>query len=74
MLSKEQCLTRKAYKILIADLPKNELEKALEQVRQVTKPTKKKPLHLTTKVKIKPTPEQAKVLWVLAENCPPPVG
>ncbi len=70
MLSKEQRLTRKAYKTLLADLPKDELEKALEQIGQITKPeAKKKPLLLTTKVKIHPTPEQEKVLWVLAENC-----
>ena len=69
MLPKKQRLTKKAYKTLIADLPKNELEKALEQVRQVTKPTKKKPLQLTTKVKITPTKEQEEILWILAENC-----
>jgi len=54
---------------LIADLPKNELEKALEQIKQITKTTKKKPLLLTTKVKIHPTKEQEKILWILAENC-----
>ncbi len=69
MLSKEHRLTRKAYKTLIADLPDDELEKALEQVRQVTKPTKKKPLQLTAKVKIEVTKEQEKILWILAENC-----
>ncbi|MHA1185331.1 MAG: RNA-guided endonuclease InsQ/TnpB family protein [Candidatus Heimdallarchaeota archaeon] len=69
MRAKEQSLTRKAYKTLIADLPKNELEKALEQIRQITKPTNKKPLLLTAKVKIRPTKEQKEVLWILAENC-----
>jgi len=69
MLSKEHRLTRKAYRTLIADLPKDELEKALEQIKQITNPTKKKPLLLTTKVKIKPTKEQEEILWILAENC-----
>ena len=69
MLSKERRLTRKAYKKLIADLPKDELEKAMEQVQQIAKPPKKKPLQLAAKVKIKPTPEQEEVLWALAENC-----
>ncbi|MCE7746509.1 MAG: IS200/IS605 family element transposase accessory protein TnpB [Candidatus Heimdallarchaeota archaeon] len=69
MLSKVHRLTKKAYRTLIADLPKNELEKALKQVQQVLKPTSKKPLQLTTKVKIKPTKEQEEILWVLAENC-----
>ncbi len=69
MLSKEYRLTRKVYQTLIADLPKNELEKALAQVRQVTKPTKKKPLQLTAKVKIEVTKEQEEILWILAENC-----
>lgn len=70
MLSKEQRLTRKTYKTLIADLPKDELEKALEQVQQITKAeAKKKPLQLTAKVKIKPTKEQEEILWILSENC-----
>ncbi len=69
MLSKEHQLAKKAYKILIADLPKNELGKALEQVKQITRPSKKKPLQLTSKVKIHPTEEQKEVLWALAENC-----
>jgi len=69
MLSKEYRLTKKVYRTLIADLPKNELEKALEQVQQVTKTAKKSQLRLTTKVKIVPTKEQEKVLWALAENC-----
>jgi len=69
MLSKKQRLTRKAYKTLIADLPKDELEKALEQIKEITNPLLKKPLQLTTKVKIKPTKEQEQVLWALSENC-----
>ncbi|MCK5184426.1 MAG: helix-turn-helix domain-containing protein, partial [Candidatus Heimdallarchaeota archaeon] len=69
MLSKDHRLTKKVYRTLIADLPKNELEKALKQVQQVLKPTSKKPLQLTTKVKIKPTKEQEEILWILAENC-----
>ncbi|MGC9778327.1 MAG: IS200/IS605 family element transposase accessory protein TnpB [Candidatus Heimdallarchaeota archaeon] len=69
MLSKEHRLARKAYKTLIADLPKDELEKALEQIRQVTNPTKKQPLQLTAKVKIKPTVQQEEILWILSENC-----
>ncbi|MHA1309082.1 MAG: RNA-guided endonuclease InsQ/TnpB family protein [Candidatus Heimdallarchaeota archaeon] len=70
MLSQDQRLARKAYKTLIADLPKDELEKALAQIELITKPeTKKKPLLLTTKVKIKPTKEQKEILWILAENC-----
>ncbi|MHA1123809.1 MAG: RNA-guided endonuclease InsQ/TnpB family protein [Candidatus Heimdallarchaeota archaeon] len=69
MLAKEHRLTKKVYRTLIADLPKDELEKALEQIQQVTKPTEKKPLQLTTKVKIAPTKEQKEVLWTLSENC-----
>ncbi|MCK5159862.1 MAG: transposase, partial [Candidatus Heimdallarchaeota archaeon] len=69
MLAKEHRLTKKVFRTLIADLPKNELEKALKQVQQVLKPTSKKPLQLTTKVKIKPTKEQEEILWILAENC-----
>jgi len=53
MLSKEHRLAKKVHKTLIADLPKNELKKALEQVQQITKPfAKKKTLQLTAKVKI----------------------
>ena len=69
MLSKDHRLTKKVYRTLIADLPKNELEKALKQVQQVLKPRSIKPLQLTTKVKIKPTKEQEEILWILAENC-----
>ena len=70
MLSKEHRQAKKVHRTLIADLPKNELEKALLQIKQITKPSvKKKPLHLTTKVKIAPTEEQKQVLWVLSENC-----
>jgi len=69
MLSKEQQLARKAYKTLIADLPKDELDKALEQLQHVTKTTKKKPLQLTAKVKIKPTEQQEEIFWILSENC-----
>ena len=70
MRAKEHRQARKVYKVLIADLPKKELEKALEQISQITKPTtKKKPLLLTAKVKILPTEEQKEVLWALAENC-----
>ncbi len=69
MFAKDHRLTKRAYKTLIADLPKDELEKALQQVQQITKPTKKKPLQLTAKVKIHPTIEQKEILWALAENC-----
>ena len=68
MLSNERRLTKKAYKTLIADLPKDELEHALEQIQELTK-TANKTLLLTAKVKIHPTPEQQEVLWALAENC-----
>ena len=68
MVLKERRLTRKIQKTLIDDLPKKELEKALEQIKQITHP-KNKPLQLTTKVKIQPTKEQEQVLWILAENC-----
>ncbi len=69
MLAKEHRLTKIAYRTLIGNLPKDELEKALEQVQQVTKPTKNKPLQLTAKIKIIPTKAQREVLWILAENC-----
>ncbi|MCE7745792.1 MAG: IS200/IS605 family element transposase accessory protein TnpB [Candidatus Heimdallarchaeota archaeon] len=69
MLSKEQRLTKKVYKTLIDNLPENELEKGLEQVEQITSHSKKKPLQLTTQVKIVPTKEQEEILWILSENC-----
>ena len=68
MVLRERRLIRKAQKILINDLPKEEFEKALEQIKQITN-LKDKPLQLTVKVKIHPTPEQEQVLWTLAENC-----
>ncbi|MCE7744729.1 MAG: IS200/IS605 family element transposase accessory protein TnpB [Candidatus Heimdallarchaeota archaeon] len=68
MTFREKRLIREVRKKLINDLPKEELEKALEQIKQITHP-KNKPLQLTSKVKIHPTPEQEQVLWALAENC-----
>ncbi len=68
MVFKEKRLTKKIQKILINDLPKKELEKALEQIMQITNPIDK-PLQLATRVKIHPTKEQEQVLWALAENC-----
>ena len=68
MVFKEYRQAKKAQKKLINDLPKEELEKALKQIKQITKP-KDKPLQLTTKVKIQPIKEQEQVLWALAENC-----
>ena len=68
MTLEERRLIEKVQKKLIDDLPTEELEKALEQIKQLTKP-KDKPLQLTTKVKIQPTKEQQQVLWILAENC-----
>jgi len=68
MALKERRLTGKIQKILINDLPKKELEKALKQIKQITN-LNNKPLQLAVKVKIHPTKEQEQVLWALAENC-----
>ncbi len=68
MLSNERRMAKKAYRTLIGDLPKDELEHALEQIQELLTPANK-PLLLTAKVKIKPTKEQEEVLWILAENC-----
>ncbi len=68
MTLKERHLIRKVQKTLINDLPEEEFEKALEQIKQLTNPNDK-PLQLATKVKIHPTKEQQQILWALAENC-----
>ena len=69
MSLKEYQLAKKAYKTLLADLPKKEMEKALEQVKLTKEISKKKPLQLTAKLKIFPTKEQEEILWKLSENC-----
>jgi putative transposase len=66
MTLREQQLTRKIRKSLVMDLPKEERENAIEQIKSLHE---KKPLLLTCKLKIHPIEEQQEVLWVLAENC-----
>ncbi|MBY8995984.1 MAG: transposase [Candidatus Heimdallarchaeota archaeon] len=60
-------LTKKVQKLLVDDLTKKELAKIQEQLKPSVNDIK--PVLLTCKLKIHPTPEQEEVLWKLAENC-----
>lgn len=60
-------LTKKIQKLLVEDLTKKELFKIQEQLKPSVNDIK--PVLLTCKLKIQPTPEQEEILWKLAENC-----
>jgi putative transposase len=58
-------LTNKVAKILLADIPQRDIDKSLIYINK----TNPNSIYLTMKVKIYPTNEQIRVLWLLAENC-----